>query len=260
MLARSTTWTISSCPASLTGNRRRGEHGGHAAAIAETHRQSEWPDHVAVGPWRLLPVVAELAERFAAREDAASDDGIRAGLRQLGQILRVDWAILRRESVSGAVDPVSYSWHRSPDTPEPDQSLLAHYTALAAASGNGGWHGPGAVEPDEGDGCGARADPGLCFLAAFPLRPEGDRMNARGVLAFGWVAADRHWSAVAAQLPIAAAVFGQVLASRDSRAAFARAVGAGPTLQPTGVQEAGPRQPERADAPFAGQPRRVDEN
>jgi DNA-binding NtrC family response regulator len=260
MLARSTTWTISSCPASLTGDRRRGAHGGHAAAVAETHRQSEWPDHVTVGPWTLLPVVAELAERFAAREDAASDDGIRAGLRQLGQILRVDWAILRRESASGPIDPVSYSWHRSPDTPEPDESLLAHHTALAAASGNGGWHGPGAVEPDEGDGCGARADPGLCFLAAFPLRPQGDRMNERGVLAFGWFAADRHWSAVAAQLPIAAAVFGQVLASRDSRAAFARAVGAGPTLQPTGVQEAGPRQPEAADAPVAGQPRRVDDN
>jgi hypothetical protein len=94
---------------------------GHIATSANTKAQLEFP--------RL---VADMAARFGSIDPASIDAAIVDGLRQTGELLQLDWAVIWRRPSGHTTASPAHFWIRPSCTDAPDPQAAAALTMRLA--------------------------------------------------------------------------------------------------------------------------------
>jgi transcriptional regulator with GAF, ATPase, and Fis domain len=166
-------------------------------------------------------LIAELAEQFVAIDPRTIDESLSAGLRQLGEALQMDWAILWQRRTGSVSTVASHHWTREVTPSDIEPLALASTPMIASVlekgtamwfTRNGDVHGRVTRE--------ALPDESLRCAAVVPVALT----DAQGALAFGSAVAQVHWPpALIEQLRIVAAIVSQALVRRDDHLALERA-------------------------------------
>ena len=185
---------------------------GHVATSANTKAQLDFP--------RL---VADMAAKFGSIDPASIDAAIADGLRQTGEMLQLDWAVIwRRPAGHTTANPVHF-WIRPscPDAPDP-QAMAALTTRLADhATGEPLYFGNNDDLPEHEREVFRRN--GLQSVIVVPLPPSSDGELA--ALACGSSTSEQTWADLTLErIRLVAALLGQALATKVRNAALQKAL------------------------------------
>jgi transcriptional regulator with GAF, ATPase, and Fis domain len=155
--------------------------------------------------------LADLAARLVTVDSMEIDEVVNTGLRELGQALLVERALVWHESPAGVV--TTHGWHQSSDAPLDDISRVAALPFIAASLTTSGpvWFRHLDDVSDAADRVVLHED-GCESAAIVPVPCAVDLEGARGALIFSSSGPRRDWPpAVIEQIRVAAGLFGQAL-------------------------------------------------
>ena len=185
---------------------------GHVATSANTKAQLDFP--------RL---VADMAAKFGAIDPASIDAAIADGLRQTGEMLQLDWAVIwRRPAGHTTANPVHF-WIRPSCTDAPDPQAMAALTTRLAdhATGEPLYFGNNDDLPEHEREVFRRN--GLQSVIVVPLSPSSDGELA--ALACGSSTSEQTWADFTLErIRLVAALLGQALATKVRNAALQKAL------------------------------------
>jgi DNA-binding NtrC family response regulator len=169
-------------------------------------------------------LVADVAARFGAIAPENVDDAIVDSLRQTGEALQLDWAVLWRRSAGEAMAVPTHYWV-DPTVWAPKPVAIASIPSLFAGLEAGDTHCFATVdELPEGDRAVLRRC-GLRSGVVVPLPAMGQE-GGLAALAYGSTTREVTWApAIVDRLRLVAGVLGQAFARQASHAALATALG-----------------------------------
>jgi len=171
-------------------------------------------------------LVGDIAARFAAIEADGIDGAISDCLREIGESLQLDRAVLWRTSPGDGAAIATHFWSAEPiGTAPPDLSLDAIPWVLSRlAAGQAAWFSKLDDIPDANDRQ-TFSSRRLLSGAAVPLTLEADGTQVLGALAFSSALKEHEWvPSLIERLTLVAAVISQALARKTAAVALRRAL------------------------------------
>ena len=168
-------------------------------------------------------LITDLAARCVKIEPEAIDDAIADGMRQFGEVLAIDLAVLcRRADDGGVVASHSWSKHQQTSLPDPSEVTAMSFVASTLDTGQASWFKriDELRDPDDRE---AFLRHGLrsAFVAPVALTPSAPGMRGALILCS---TAEREWTpALIEQLRLLSGVVAQVLARRANLKALQHA-------------------------------------
>ncbi len=167
----------------------------------------------------LRRLMANLAARLATIEPSRIDDAIADGLRELGETLQVDSAVLWSEPAEPGQVVASYHWSRHSQAAPPPLQLPSARSAAWVESADAIWFS-GIDEVANAADRDLLEKHGVRSAAWFRMAALDAALGRRG-LAVSTTTRERHWSpSVIEYLRLAAAVFSQALMRHETLTAL----------------------------------------
>jgi formate hydrogenlyase transcriptional activator len=169
---------------------------------------------------RFQRLVADVAARFTALDPPMVDDAISDSLRQIGEALQLDWAMLWRKKRGEAVAIPTHQWVQTPcRTPlEPLPVASIPFVVATLEAGKACCFATVDDVPDPADREVFR-QLGLRCAAVMPLAPTSD--GELGALALGSMTREQEWTpTVIERLRLVAGVIGQAFARKAGHTAL----------------------------------------
>lgn len=171
-------------------------------------------------------LVADIAAQFAAVEVHAVDETIVNSLRQIGEALQLDRAMLWRKEKGEAVAVATHYWAVPPDTsaPEPFPAVSIPWVVSKLAAGEACWFKSVDDLPDPVDRETFRRQ-GPRSSVMVPLTLEGHGSGVLGALTLSSMMKEHEWvPAVVERLRLLAGVISQALERKASQLALRNAL------------------------------------
>jgi PAS domain S-box-containing protein len=171
-------------------------------------------------------LVADIAAQFGAVEPEALDDTITDSLRQIGEALQLDRAILWRRPADEAVALATHFWVAAPEylPIEPLPIASIPYVFSKCQAGEACWFVRVDDLPDPIDRATFQRR-GPRSAAAIPLAPCGDDDGDVSALAFSSMTREQEWApAILERLRLVAGVVSQAFARTTSHVALKKAL------------------------------------
>jgi transcriptional regulator with GAF, ATPase, and Fis domain len=167
-------------------------------------------------------LVADMAARFGAIDPTSIDDAIVDGLRQTGELLQMDWAVIWRRPAGHTTPSLVHHWIRPSCSDAPDLESTAALVMKLVNHETGEAISFDSVDIPEHERELFRRN-GLRSGIAVPLAASGDD-ELKG-LACGSSTSDQAWTAVNLErIRLVAGLLGQALASKARNAELQKAL------------------------------------
>src|SRR5262245_27266898 len=181
------------------------------------------PMSVPPGFERLL---ADLAGRLGGLDSRALDEAIGESLREVGEALHIDRAMVWRRRTGEPVALVTHAWVRPPYAAIDDVALDAMPSIVHAFEGGEPCWSPGVDDIDDPDERDAFRERHERSVAVVPIAGLGKADGDEFALAFTSIARGRQWEpAIFEGLRVLSGVIGQALAHLRGRHALEQALG-----------------------------------
>jgi len=172
----------------------------------------------------LQPLFADVALRFGAIDPDAIDEAIADGLRQIGEALQLEWALVWRWDSAGTDAPLLHWAQPSTLPPGPLPAASIPFVVARLKAGQSCWFGRVDHLPDSDRDAFRRH--GFRSAAVVPLTPTGDGEGGLSALALGSMTREQEWPpAIIDRLRLVAGAMSQAFARRASHLELQRALG-----------------------------------
>ena len=185
---------------------------GHLATSANTKAQLEFP--------RL---VADMAARFSAIDPASMDAAIVDALRQTGELLQLDWAVIWRRPAGHTTASPAHFWIRPSCTDAPEPQAAAALTMRLAnhETGEPIYFDNNVDLPEQEREVFRRNRLRSGIVVPLPVSGDGDLT----ALACGSSTSDQSWANLTLErIRLVAALLGQALSTKAKNAALQKAL------------------------------------
>ena len=173
---------------------------------------------------RVQGLITDLAARCVTIEPEAIDDAIADSMRQFGEALAIDLAVLCRKSADDESAIASHSWtkHQQKSLPDPSEVAAIPFIASTLEKGEAGWFQriDELRDPDDRE---AFLRHGLRSAAVVPVALTASAPGMRGALILCSTAEHEWTPPLIEQLRLLSGVVGQVLARRANLKALQHA-------------------------------------